>query len=370
MTSIRNAAIFAVCAVAVLWSTAQTQALDARSPEPTPTDTPVAPLTIFPRVGSALPSRSVPKGPGLVLMGGAGSVDPAFAWMHDTIAGGHGVRGGDVVVLTAGSADAYTPYLMAVAPFNSVRSIQIGPAATAAQLETAARYVDAAQAVFFSGGDQAHYVRWKGTPLMAAVQRVYDRGGVIGGTSAGLAILGEHVYDSVAADEIGADVHTADALAHPDEKTISFTHDMLRFPPLRHVMTDTHFFRRDRLGRTIVFLARLQQQGYENVLGLGINERSAIVVGPDGIGTLLSEHHKGAALLVRLPRAMPIRPGKPFSASGVELLLMDRDGARIDFRTWRADGHAYRIDVDGAGKSRYEPADPYVAPADAGSTTS
>jgi cyanophycinase-like exopeptidase len=136
-------------------------------------------------------------------MGGGPTVDSAFVWMHDTITGEHGARGGDVVVLTASEGDVYTDYLMKVAPFNSVRSISIGPGATPSDLARAAAYVDRAQGLFFTGGDQAHYVKWKGSPLIASVQRLYDRGGVVGGTSAGLAILGEYVYDSVAADAMG-----------------------------------------------------------------------------------------------------------------------------------------------------------------------
>src|SRR5215469_1029277 len=285
-------------------------------------------LTVFARAGNPAPSHVVPHGPGLVLMGGGDTVDPAFVWMHDTIVGSHWKRGGDIVVLTAGSGDVYTDYIMKVAPFNSVRSIQIGPNATQADLARAASYIDAAQGVFFSGGDQAHYVKWKGSPLIAAVQRVYDRGGVVGGTSAGLAILGEYAYDSVAADKAGPDVNvtTANAMADPTEPIISFTHDLFMFPPTRGILTETHLVTRDRLGRFIVFLARLSADAKTPLLGVGLNEHSAIVVDRNGVGTLMLEHHTGEALLVRLTKPTPISPGVAFSAHKVLITVLDRDG--------------------------------------------
>lgn len=321
-------------------------------------------LIIYPCAGSATPSDVVPHGPGLILMGGGNTVDPAFEWMHDTIVGSHWKRGGDVIVLTASEGDEYTDYIMKIAPFNSVRSIQIGPNATPADLKRAASYVDAAQGVFFSGGDQAHYVKWKGSALIAAVQRVYDRGGVVGGTSAGLAILGEYAFDAIAEDKIGPDVNvtTTNAMADPSEPIISFTHDLFEFPPMRGILTETHLVTRDRLGRLIVFLARLSSDSKTPLLGVGLNEHSALVVDRNGVGTLMLEHHTGEALLVRLTKPTPIKPGTPFTAHKVLITVLDRDGDQVDFRTWHADARSFFIDVDGSKRPYYTPSDPYTTP--------
>jgi cyanophycinase len=330
-------------------------------------ETPVPPLLIFPRAGSPKDSHVVPRGPGLMLMGGGPTVDSAFRWMHDTIVGSPHVRGGDVIVLTASEGDVYTPYIMKVATFNSVRSISIGPGATTEQLAKAASYVDRAQGVFFSGGDQAHYVRWKGSPLIKAVQRLYNRGGVVGGTSAGLAILGEFVFDSVAADATNGevDVATADAVANPAEPTISFTHRLFSFSPMRSVITETHLVQRNRLGRCIVFLARLQAMTPHQTMAVAIDVHSAIVIDRHGIGTLKLEHGRGEALLVRLTQQTPITAGKPLIARNVRIILLNRDGQHVDFNTWCAAAPTYFINVDGAKPPYYSPANPYVAPANA-----
>jgi cyanophycinase len=336
-------------------------------PSPAPTDTPTPPLTIFPRAGNGRASRIVPHGPGLLLMGGAGTVDPSVVWMHDTIVGSRAVRGGDVIVLRATGTNDYDAYFMTVAPFNSVRTIMLGSSATTADFEKAASYVDQAQGVFFAGGDQANYARWKGTPLMAAVQRVYDRGGVVGGTSAGLAILGEYAFDSVAADKAGEDVEvtTVNAVADPAEPIISFTHDLLVFPPLRRIITDTHFVARNRFGRLAVYLSRIGYSSSKPLMGVGLDERTAVVIDRRGIGTLMLEHQGGSALFVRPTQASPIVAGRPFAARELSVTVLNRAGQTYDFNSWcaQADAPTYFVSIDGSKSPIYEPANPNRPPA-------
>jgi hypothetical protein len=104
----------------LVFSTHGQPRLAAQAADASPT--PVPPLTIYPRLGNQQESKVHPRGPGLLLMGGGPTVDSSFVWMHDTIAGKHGVTGGDIVVLTASEADVYTDYLMKVAPFKLPRS--------------------------------------------------------------------------------------------------------------------------------------------------------------------------------------------------------------------------------------------------------
>ncbi|TGT05798.1 peptidase, partial [Mesorhizobium sp. M8A.F.Ca.ET.213.01.1.1] len=74
------------------------------------------------------------------------------------------------------------------------------------------RVVAAADAIFIAGGDQSRYVRyWKGTPVAAALDAHVRAGKPLGGTSAGLAMLGEYLYGAMD----GGSLTSAPALADP-----------------------------------------------------------------------------------------------------------------------------------------------------------
>ena len=56
----------------------------------------------------------------------------------------------------------------------------------------AAKILDGAGGVFFTGGDQAWLTAvLLGTPVIARIHEIYEKGGVIGGTSAGAAVQSE-----------------------------------------------------------------------------------------------------------------------------------------------------------------------------------
>ena len=317
-------------------------------------------------------------------MGGGTDVDAAFVWMHDTIAGSAATTMGNIVVFNCQSAppaapdNGYTPYIYGLAPFQSVQTIYLGgdpkdpnsaAPATATDLEIAAYYVDRADGVFFSGGDQADYVWWKGSPLMAAITALYNRGGVIGGTSAGCSILGPYVFDDIAADNAGLSVATADAVANPYEPGISFTQDMLSFPSLPHVFTDPHFVTRDRFGRLAAFLARQYADGVagSGVVGVGIDESNALLVDKNGKATLVQQGGgteattgTGAYVLQPSGAAMTCTSGKPLLYDGIKVTrLVNPATDSFDFSAGTGTGTALTVKVNGAtSASLYSPS-PY-----------
>jgi cyanophycinase len=323
---------------------------------------PTCHATFYKPVGTTEAQTITPRGPGLVLMGGGTDVDAAFRWIAMTVAGAPSRDAGDLVVLRASGDNDYDAYIHGLGRYRSVRTILLPPCASTADISRAAAMVSHVQAVFFAGGDQADYVIWKGTPLAAAVQQLYDRGGVIGGTSAGLAILGTYVFDAVAGDRTH-DVHTADAVPDPYEPAISFTEGFFDFPPLRGVITDTHFRVRDRFGRLAAFMALLDaKHGGGSVRAIAMDQRSALVVGRDGVGTLLLQGSGGRALFIRGGRAARLERGRPLILRGLDVVVLDRAGQRFDVRRWCGDGMEYSVDLDGDRTPMYSPADPYIAP--------
>jgi cyanophycinase-like exopeptidase len=319
-------------------------------------------ITIYPRYGTYAHSGRL-HGPGLVLAGGGALEAPKsiFTWLHDRVMGPGRGRAGNVVVLRASDDDLYDKPFAQYGRFASVQTILIPPCAPASQVDRAAPVVDTADAVFFAGGDQSHYVAWKNTALMAAVKRLYARGGVVGGGSAGLAIQGAVIYDAVAADRFDADTHTPDAVADPLEKRISFTTGLFDWPALADTITDTHLVVRDRFGRMVVFLARILHDGLlpgaTSAYALGIDQASAVVVGPNGVATVLNAPGGRGAYLVRATAAPDLTPGRPIRYT-VEVAHIGHDGERFDLLHKTTHEPWYSVTVDGSHSPIYS-RDPY-----------
>jgi len=319
-------------------------------------------------VGAAAP-RPIPlHGPGLVLGGGGLDVNAEFAWIHDTIAGSRSRRAGDLVVLRATGDNDYDRYIYGLARYHSVRTLKLPACSPAAALRKAAAIVAKSSAVFFAGGDQADYVVWKNTPLQPAVQGVYDAGGVIGGTSAGEAILGEFVFD--ARHDVYGDATSRNAVRNPYERLISFTYGFFGFPPLHDAITDMHFVTRNRFGRLALFMARQIAGGKTaraRVLGIGVDEASAIVIDKHGIGTLLLQGFTGSAFLIRGGAARRLEPSAPFVSGSLTVTKLQRKGDRFNFTTWCGSEPTYVVKVDGrrVPNGIYTPSDPYVPPPNA-----
>ena len=101
-----------------------------------------------------------------------------------------------------------------------------------------------AEALFIAGGNQWDYVRdWKGTPIEDAIHMLVAKGVPVGGTSAGLAILGEFVLSAE-----HETVTSPQALKNPYHPSVAIAEDFLQLPTLGGVITDSHFVARDRMG--------------------------------------------------------------------------------------------------------------------------
>jgi cyanophycinase len=171
---------------------------------------------------------------------------------------------------------------------NGVDSVETLVITSAKDANTAAveATVKNAEVVFFAGGDQCDYVKYfKGTLVETAVESVYAKGGGVGGTSAGLAIQGDFTYDGCVASAL-----SSDALANPYHRSVTFTYDFFHWANLQRTITDSHFVTRDRLGRTLAFLARQIKDGKAtSALGIGVNEATSVVVDRNGLATVIGD---------------------------------------------------------------------------------
>lgn len=306
-----------------------------------------------------------PGGPGLVLNGGGSFGVSSLRWMSRTIQG-NGSQKADVVFLSANDYDARldpTIRLQRFGGFNAVISFFIPVCASASAYADVARAIDSAEGVYIDGGDQSRYLPWRGSAIARAVDRLYGRGGVVGGVSAGLAVLGNYVYDGAAAVARNTATGTADAVENPYEPRISLSGAIFHFPPLRNAITDTHLVPRNRLGRMTVFMARLIADGAvtirpPRILGIGVDEGSAIVIDRHGIGRVMGDDGDGRAYIVLGGQPTVIRRGRPLQYDGLKLTILTSRRPMFDFIRWKSPNRPLAFRIDGRA-SYYVPFNPY-----------
>jgi cyanophycinase len=132
-----------------------------------------------------------------------------------------------------------------------------------ADTEAFAQVLRSADAVWFNGGRQWNIVdSYANTLTYREFHKVLERGGVIGGSSAGATIQGEYL---VRGDTSGADVMMT---AEPNHQEA--------FKFLRKVAIDQHINTRNRWDHLIPVV-----QKYPKFLGIGLSEATAIVVKKD-----------------------------------------------------------------------------------------
>jgi cyanophycinase len=272
---------------------------------------------------------------GYALMGGGEDLDEAFKWLCAK------ANGGDLVVLRATGTDAYNPYIAKLCHLNSVATLVI-PNRTAANNPFVAKTIADASAIFISGGDQANYVNyWMGTPVQSEMNKAIERGVPMGGTSAGLAVLGEWAYTAQGDKPKDKDLDSNTALENPFHPRVTLVEGFLKIPVLNGVLTDTHFATRDRMGRLLVFLARLNVKDAK-IRGIGVEQTGAVLLEPDGEATVVG--HGSAYFIEPLKQAEILEANKPLTFSNVKVQTVP-PGHGFNLKSWSGDGVSYAIFV-------------------------
>lgn len=255
-------------------------------------------------------SAGTPTYPSYVLMGGGLDVDEAFRWMI-TRAGIKPGTGGRLVVIRTTGDGAYDPYIYYSNKRGSIKSSDIVggwvggaslgltsvetlviPSTTAANDPTVNAIVGKANILWIAGGDQSTYIKfWKGQTLETTLNTLMANNVPIGGTSAGLAVLGGFDYSA-----LNLSVTAQQALLNPYHPDITFDPNPLsasgRFiapPVFKNTIMDSHFDERDRLGRLVAFVARLNTTCPGGVInnqaarGIGVGVQTALLVEGNGV---------------------------------------------------------------------------------------
>ncbi len=250
---------------------------------------------------------------GICMMGGRTENDEAMRWFLRR------ADGGDVLVLRASGSDGYNDYLYTElgVPVNSVETIVFNSGGAAGAVEVA-EAISGAEAIWFAGGNQANYVNyWRGTAVDSLIRlALQERNIVIGGTSAGMAILGGYYYSA-----INGGVTSEEALADPFNEFMTIeSARFLDIPLLEYVITDTHFSERDREGRLATFLARASVAAGRPIVGIACDEYTAVCLTPDGVASVYGNAEDDDFAFFAVPGCLgqfdnpeTLAPGQPLS---------------------------------------------------------
>ncbi len=280
---------------------------------------------------------------GLGLMGGGTDVDALFTWMAAR------AGGGDFVVIRASGADGYNQYVYDFGGFDSVETLVL-PTRAVSSDPFVVQTIRNAEALFIAGGDQSNYVNfWKGTPVEDAIHELALRGIPIAGTSAGTAILSEFLYAAQ-----GKSVTSAVALANPYHRDVTLDRDFLHLPFMAGVITDQHLIERDRMGRTLAFMARIVKDGWAaESKGVAIDRETAVLVDASGDATVVANagHATPYAYFIRGGAPDVCQAQTPLTYRNLAVYRV-QPGSTFDLPAWLGTGGtAYTLDVVGGAIS-------------------
>ena len=288
------------------------------------------------RAGNSEDSHAVPKA-GFALMGGGGKQEAAFQFLCER------ANGGDFLILRANTEDDYAKQvnteMLQACHLNSAATIVFDDREDSSDSKLLDDIAHA-ESIFIAGGDQSNYVRfWQDTPVQDALNRHIAAGKPIGGSSAGLAILGEFSFSSMIDT-----IHSPEALGDPYGNKVTLSRRFLNIPILQGVITDTHFVKRDRMGRLLVFLARILQDGWtKQVRAIAVEENAAVLVEADGRTQVVGSGP--AYFLEATSRPNICADGQPLTFANVSVHKAET-GGRFDVREWQGPGGAnYSLSV-------------------------
>ena len=213
------------------------------------------------REASLAPAGKRAKAVGALVIVGGGSLPASIRQRFIELAGGDSAR---LVIIPTASGKVQPGHLQELGSYaywtsfvksGQVKSVTFLHTRSPHEANEAAfiKPLMEASGVWITGGDQSLLTAaYKGTAVERELRKLIDRGGVVGGTSAGAAVMSEiMIRNGTTVAEVGTG--------------FGF------LPP--SVVIDQHFFERSRQARLLSVLAK-----HPECLGLGIDESTGIVV--------------------------------------------------------------------------------------------
>ena len=219
---------------------------------------------------------------GITMMGGRSEHDEAMKWFLQK------ANGGDILVLRASGSDGYNKYLFSELGItvNSVESIVIDNEEAAHHPYVVER-IKKAEAIWMAGGNQWNYIHfWGNSPMKAALNaHISVKKGAIGGTSAGMAVLGDWYFSAQ-----NGSITSEEALSNPYDEKVTLGNSFLNIQVLENTITDTHYANRNRQGRHTSFMAKIAQESAQQVYGIACDEYTAVCIDETGLARIFGHY--------------------------------------------------------------------------------
>jgi cyanophycinase len=186
--------------------------------------------------------------------------------------------------------------------------------------DAALRLLEGVTGIFFSGGDQSRLTAaLKGTKVELLLHKLYEEGAVIGGTSAGAAVMSRIMLTGD--ERLNKDASNAFSII---QKANVVTADGFGF--LDTAIVDQHFIKRKRHNRLISLVLE-----HPNLIGIGIDEATAIVVNPERTFDVVGD---ATVMVFDATRARGIAADANgnLSAADIRMHLL-KSGDRYDLKT-------------------------------------
>jgi len=195
-----------------------------------------------------------------------------------------------------------------------------------ANTDSIAKRLDGVTGVWFGGGDQVRLTKvLRGTKTDSAIRSRYNAGAVIGGTSAGAAVMSQVMIT-------GDERHPGGDRRDTTNAYMTIARDNIvtdtGFALVGSAIIDQHFLRRKRHSRLISLV--LEREPH---LGIGIDESTALIIPPAGPWRIA-----GASVAVIYDaRASAITPASShvLGATGMRMHVLPA-GSSFDVKTGKA----------------------------------
>lgn len=263
----------------------------------------------------AATSTATAAGRGSLLIVGGGPIPDAVIARFVTLAGGRGRARILALPMASESAGAGEEI---VGDFRHLgaEAERLVLTRSEADTEAAARRITGATGIWFGGGDQARLMAvLEGTRAETALRELYARGGgVLGGTSAGAAVMSTPM---ITGDERRPGGDRPPAKDSSDAFLTIARDDVVTAAGIDVVpgaIIDQHFVRRRRHNRLLSLVLE-----HPDLVGIGIDESTALEVPPEGPWRVLGA---SAAVVYDARGAKITPPGATLGASGVKLSVL------------------------------------------------